>query len=179
MGCTEKLQKWNQPRKRNVDPHPTDDVVLTKAEYGKQKRSKVLHVNKWDCCPYTRKIVDPNKACRLRESLFEIEKSKLYLVDFAICTTEKGRKQALEKKSIISSYGTSCFLQILDEEPASEISIKEQIRKRDLPKQSNRNSYLCSSWVQFKASRVQLDHNYGLISCDTTPSRNFDTKTSK
>ena len=36
MGCIEKLQKWNQPWKRNVDLHPTDDVVPTKAEYGKE-----------------------------------------------------------------------------------------------------------------------------------------------
>ena len=68
MGSTEKLQKWNQPQK-----HLTDDVVLTKAEYGKEKCSKALHVNKWDCCPDTRRIVDPNKACRLRESSSEIE----------------------------------------------------------------------------------------------------------
>ena len=124
MGWTEKLQKLNQPGKRNVEPRPTDDVVLTKAEYGKEKRSKALHVNKWDCRPDTRRIVDPNKARRLRESLSEIEQNKLYLADFAICTptTVKARKQALEKKSMISSYGTSCFLQILDEEPAPEIS---------------------------------------------------------
>ena len=125
MGCTEKLQKWNQLWKRNVEPRPTDDVVLTKAEYGKEKRSKALHVI---CCPDTR-IVDPNKARRLRASLSEIEQNKLYSADFAICTatTVKARKQALEKKSMISSYGTSCFLQILDEEPAPEISRKEEM----------------------------------------------------
>ena len=123
MGCKEKHLKWNQPRKRNVDPCPADDVVLTKAEYGKKKRSKVVHVNKWDCRPDTRRIVDPNKACTLRENLSEIF-CKLYSADFAVCTatTETARKQAVEKKSMISSYGTSCFLQILDEEPTPEIS---------------------------------------------------------
>ena len=172
MGCTEKLQKWNQPRKRNVDPRPTDDVVLTKAEYGKQKRSKVLHVNKWDCRPDTRRIVDPNKARRLRESLSEIEKSKLNLADFAICTatTEKARKQALEKKSMISGYGTSCFLQILDEEPAPEISREEQIRKERLAK-AEEQKQLFMQQLAAKQAAVQQDHDYGLISCDTTPSK--------
>ena len=85
MGCTEKLQKWNQPWKRNVEPRPTDDVVLTKAEYGKEKYSNALHVNKWDCHPDTR-TVDPNKAHRLRKGLPEIEQNKLYSAGFAICT---------------------------------------------------------------------------------------------
>ena len=30
--------------------------------------------------------MDPNKACRLREDLSEVEDNKLYLADFAICT---------------------------------------------------------------------------------------------
>ena len=28
LGCTSRLQTWNQPRKRNVEPRPTDDVTL-------------------------------------------------------------------------------------------------------------------------------------------------------
>ena len=29
-GCTERLQTWNHPRKRNVEPKPIDDVYLVK-----------------------------------------------------------------------------------------------------------------------------------------------------
>lgn len=78
--------------------------------------------------------MDPNKACTLREILSEIKKSKLYSADIAVCTatTEKARKQEIEKKSMIFSCGTSCFLQILDEEPTPEISRKEQLRKKRL-----------------------------------------------
>ena len=50
-GCTDRLQVWNQPRKKNVEPRPTDSVHLTKEEYGVQKRLKIHHVNKWDCRP--------------------------------------------------------------------------------------------------------------------------------
>jgi len=41
-----------------------------------------------------KKIMDPNKACKLRENLSVIENNKLYSADFAICpaTTEKARK---------------------------------------------------------------------------------------
>ncbi|XP_065884579.1 uncharacterized protein [Dysidea avara] len=171
MGCTEKLQKWNQPRKRNVEPRPTDDVVLTKAEYGKEKRSKALHVNKWDCRPDTRRIVDPNKARRLRESLSEIEQNKLYSADFAICTatTVKERKQALEKKSMISSYGTSCFLQILDEEPAPEISRKEEMRKERLARAEEQKQFFMQQ-LAVQQTSVQHDHDY-VLRCDAAPSK--------
>ena len=57
LGCTEKLQKWNQPKKRNVEPCPSDDVRPHKTVYGKEKRSKLQHVNNWDCRPSTRRIM--------------------------------------------------------------------------------------------------------------------------
>ena len=44
-GCTDKLQKWNQPRKRNVEPRPTDEVTPSKQEYEIEKRPKVHRVN--------------------------------------------------------------------------------------------------------------------------------------
>jgi len=40
-GCTERLQTWNHPRKRNVEPKPIDDVYLVKQEYGVEKQIKV------------------------------------------------------------------------------------------------------------------------------------------
>ena len=27
IGCTDQLQTWNKPRKRNVEAHPTDEVI--------------------------------------------------------------------------------------------------------------------------------------------------------
>jgi len=44
-------------------------------------------------------------------------------------TTEKARKVANEKKCMLSGYGTSCFLQILDEEPAPSENKQEELRK--------------------------------------------------
>ena len=62
LNCTSRLQTWNHPRKRNVEPRPTDDVTLRKEVYGKKKRDKLHHVNKWDCRPSSRRIIDPDKA---------------------------------------------------------------------------------------------------------------------
>ena len=32
IGCTDRLQTWNKPRKRNVEACPTDEVTLNKME---------------------------------------------------------------------------------------------------------------------------------------------------
>ena len=37
--------------------------------YGKKERCKLQHVNKWDCRPSSRRIIDPDKARTLRENL--------------------------------------------------------------------------------------------------------------
>ena len=73
-GCTDRLQTWNQPRKRNAEARPTDEVILTKEE-----RLKIHQINKWDC-----RIVDPNKARKLRERLSIIEESKIAPIDNAV-----------------------------------------------------------------------------------------------
>ena len=68
----------------------------------------------------------------------EVENKKNDSADFAICTanTEKARKQAPENKSVMTSYGTSFFLQTLDEElaPKAEL-LKERLTRTDEIKQ--------------------------------------------
>ena len=130
-GCTSRLQTWNQPRKRNVEPRPTDDVTLHKEVYGKKKRCKLHHVNKWDCRPSTRRIIDPDKARTLKESLYIIEHNKINDANFAISTasTKREREKAPAKVSMMTNYGTSCFLQILDDDPAPLDNRKDEIWK--------------------------------------------------
>jgi len=41
-GCIERLQVWNQPRKRNIEARPTDDVCLSKEEYGIKNDSRYI-----------------------------------------------------------------------------------------------------------------------------------------
>ena len=53
---------WNQSKPPNVEPHPTEEVKLTKHVYGVEKRAKLHSVNQWDCRPVSRRIVNPNKA---------------------------------------------------------------------------------------------------------------------
>lgn len=72
-GCTECLQKWNQPRKQNVDAQPTNEVMPTKKVYGVEKRAKIYSVHEWDCRPISKRIVNPNKGRCLRKCLCDIQ----------------------------------------------------------------------------------------------------------
>jgi len=100
--CTERLQVWNRPRKRHVEARPTDEVNLTKEQYGSQKRTKIHHVNKWDCRPLSRRIIDPNKVRRLRERLFSIEQSKLASINDVLQQAKTPvAKKELHKQGLI------------------------------------------------------------------------------
>ena len=56
--------------------------------------------------------------------------------EFDICTAtiEKTRKVIHGKKYMLSSYGTSCFLQILDEESDPSENRQEELRKLRIEK---------------------------------------------
>jgi len=104
----------------NVEPHPTDEVKLTKHEYGLEKQAKLLTVNQWDSRPVSRRIVNPNKARSLRERLCVIQQSKVDAAETALvsATNEAEKKKAYRSKCTIEKHGTCCFLQLLDNEPA-------------------------------------------------------------
>ena len=112
-GCTERLQVWSQSKPPNVDPHPTDEVKLTKHVYGVEKRAKLHSVNQWDCHPISRRIVNPNKARSLRERLRVVQQSKADAAEAVLvsATNESEKKKAYRSKCMIERYGTSCFLQ--------------------------------------------------------------------
>ena len=40
--CAERLQVWNQPRKRNIEPRPIKDVVFQKRNMGYKSDSKYI-----------------------------------------------------------------------------------------------------------------------------------------
>lgn len=71
---------------------PTDEVELTKRVYGSltkrvygvEKRPKLHTINEWDCRPVSRRMIDPNKACHLRERLCAIQEEKVEAADKAV-----------------------------------------------------------------------------------------------
>ena len=180
LGCTSRLQTWNQPRKRNVEPRPTDDVILRKEVYGKKKRDKLHHVNKWDCRPSSRRIIDPDKARTLRESLCIIKQNKIDAANFAVGTasTEREREQALAKVSMMTSYGTSCFLQILDDDPAPLDDRKDEMRKERIARAEMKKK-LFMQQLSANQTSVKHDHNYAAARDSSTPAQEIPTGETK
>ena len=119
-GCTEKLQTWNQPRKKKVDARPIKLVTLMKKVYGVEKRPKVYVVNQWDCRPTSRRAVPFDRRFNLRKRLLDIDQAKKEAAVHAVysATNDVEKKKAIEAQTMITRYGTSCFLQLLDDEPA-------------------------------------------------------------
>ena len=88
--------------------------------YGIDKRPKLHSINEWDCRPLSRRSVDPGKICSLRQRLFIIEQYKKSAANSALLSaaTDTEKRKASQEKCVIEKYGTSCFLQLLDDEPA-------------------------------------------------------------
>ena len=122
------------PRKRNVDARPTDEVKMRKEVYGVEKRPKQQSINAWDCRPISRRIVDPNKVRLLRQRLFVIEQYKTSAANAALLSaaTDSEKRKATEEKCMIVKYGTSCFLQLLDDEPAPAENRLDELKKQRL-----------------------------------------------
>ena len=119
-GCTDRLQAWNRPRRKNVNTRQTDEVRLSKHAFGVVKRPNLHSVSDWDCHPVSRRIIDPNKSRVLRDQLDIIGQYQIHAANAAFdsATSDSEKKKAYQRKCMIKKYGTSCFLQLLDGEAA-------------------------------------------------------------
>ena len=164
-GCTDRLQTWNIPRKRNVVPLPTDEVTVSKKEYGTDKRCKVHRVNSWDCRPVSKRIVDPNKARNLHNRLAVLEQCKMNAADKAVllATTESEKKKASQTKAMLTRYGTSCFLQLLDEDAPPAVENRIEVMKRERQERLDRTAAKKKKYLSELATAqqsIRLDHSY-------------------
>jgi len=164
-GCTERLQTWNIPRHLGADPRPTDEVQLSKKQYGVEKRVKKHRVNEWDCRPINRRLVNPNTARNLREALLNIEKIKIASANNAVSAaqTSSQKRKATQNKLLIERYGTSCYLQLLDDEPAPPETHLDEIRKKRLSRANAQKKKKLLSELGAKLSHVKNDHTYASV----------------
>ena len=139
-------------------------------------RDKLQHVNKWDCRRSSRRIIDPDKGCTLRESLCIIKQNNINAASFAVSvdSTERERERerenaALAKVSMMTSYGT-CFLQILDDDPAPLDNRKDEMQKeRKARAEMQKKRYM--EQLSASQSSVKHDHNYALAKDFSTPTQ--------
>ena len=160
-GCTECSQTWNPPRKRNVDPRPTDQVQLAKKEYGIEKRPKAHRINQWDCWPLSRRIIDSNKARKLKESLSRNHEHKIAIANHAvsIAQTTAEKKRANQTKLLLERYGSSCYLQLLNDQPAPAENHLEEIKRERLARAAEQKRKFLNDLLG-KQHLVKHDHTY-------------------
>ena len=132
QGCTERLMLWNRPRKKYIDARPTDEVHLEKKSYGVHKRQKVRHINKWDCRSVSSRQLHPKRPLRLWQQLFEVQRSKLRNAEKDVASAETGKqhKAASRKRALLKRYGSSFFIQLLDNEPCPDVNMAEKKRTK-------------------------------------------------
>ena len=107
--------------------------MLTKKVYGVEKRPKVCSINQWDCRPMSRRIAHPERKANLRNRLAKIQQMKTKAATCAVSSavSVSQKKKAIEAQSMLFRYGTSCFLQLLNDEPApSENRLQHNRNKR-------------------------------------------------
>ena len=84
--------------------------------------------NEWDCCPFNRRLVDPNIAMNLRECLLSMEQTKVAATNHAISVAQASS----ERRKANQTNGSSCLLQMLDEEPAPLETHLDEIKQEQL-----------------------------------------------
>ena len=160
-GCTEKLQTWNQPRNKKVDARPTNLVTLTEVVYGVEKRPKLHKINEWDCRLTSRRIAQPVRRAKLWNRLMALDQSKKDASTRAICsaTNDTDRKKAIATQLMLIRYGTSCFLQLFDAEPAPSVNRVEQIREERIARAAAEKLKFKQDLSQL-VNNVNHDHSY-------------------
>ena len=160
-GCTEKRQTWNQPKKKKVDARPTNLVTLTKKVYGIEKRPKVCRVNQWDCRPTSSRTLHPERKANLRSRLSQIQERKTKAAACAVSSaiTDIEKKKATEAQSMLLRYGTSCFLQLFDEEPTPSDDRLQKTRNERIAKAAAKRSQFQLDFSRMTEA-LNHDHDY-------------------
>ena len=144
-------------------------MQLIRKQYGISKRIKAHTINEWDCRPVHRRLVDPNRARNLRESLSIIGQDKISAanLDASAALTFAEKKKATRTKSLLETYGSSCFLQLLDDEPAPLETHFDEIKKERLARAAAQKKRLLTE-LTARLHHVNHDHTYTCESKEVT-----------
>ena len=114
-----------------------------------------------DCRPINRKLVDPNVSRNLTEALSNTEQIKIAKANNAISTaqTSSQKRKANQSKLLLEKYGSSCYLQLLDDEPAPPETHLDEIKQERLSR-ANAHKEKFLNDLRAKLSYVKHDHSY-------------------
>ena len=140
---------------------PTNLVQLTKKVYGVEKRPKLCNINQWDCRPTSKRIFHPERKANLRNRLTQIQTTKTKAATCAVSSaiSDNEKRKTTEAQSMLLRYGTSCFIQLLDDEPAPSENRLQQIRNERIARATAKRSHFQLK-LSILTKAVNLDHNY-------------------
>ena len=99
----------------------------------------------------------------MRENLYSIEQSKIAAANHAACVaqTTSGKRKATQTKSMLESYRSSCFLQLLDDEPAPLETHLDEIKKERLARAAAQKKRILTE-LAVRLNHVNHDHTYSM-----------------
>ena len=106
QSCTSELQKWNQPRKRKLEPRSIDDIPFIKHEYGKTK--KVAPSVFYDPRPPNMRYTSQSSIETLRSDLLQTGK-EIVLLHLLPKTSSDSLRSRLPSKSSDSASSSSAL----------------------------------------------------------------------
>jgi len=90
---------------------------------------------------------------------------KIASTNYALCMAQSPaqKKKAVQTKSSLERYSSSCFLQLLDDKPAPVDSHLDEIKKERLAQAAKQKQRL-SKELAAKLDHVNHDHTYAVFS---------------
>jgi len=110
--------------------------------------------------------MQPERKANLWYRLIKLDQSKKAASTCAIltATSDASKKNAVATQSKLIRYGTSCFIQLFDDEPAPSVSMTQQMKEE-------RRAKAASKQINFKQDFSRLvdnvDHDHCYCSSET------------
>ena len=162
--CTERLQAWNQPRKRKLDAERVYDIDFTRKVYGKEEKER------------KKTLVDPRLPSHRDKYSSNVNKCMLTGITrvkpncgfFFLLSNEKLAGESLEDQSQCLPAESTCVVNIISPPKQQPLSLQEIFERASRVKQklfvdeeerkriklSTQNQSKCSEWFQHRQVRI-------------------------
>ena len=109
----------------------------------------------------SRRIIDPNKVRKLKESLSHKHQNKINVANYAnsVAKAIAEKKRANQTKLLLDRYRSSCYLQLLDDEPAPVENHLEEITSERITRPAMQRRMFLDKLLA-KQHHVKHDHTY-------------------
>ena len=158
--CTSRLQTWNQPRKRKLEPKSVYDIDFSKKVYRREERNA------------TKCLIDPRHQCDRNQDSEQVnndllEKIKIVNPNCAFFCLLSDEKQHVEIISPIKEHPAS-LTEILDRASRVKINLKVSDHERESIAKETKAQSNCEKWYNHRKFRITASKCKRVIQKPTT-----------